>query len=176
MLIVCITNIYADAHTLIILNTNISTTSFTFTKCLPLHAASPVDGKNSFTFAPLPPADLTAALDSCSDNLLKTSLEDFSVSPQHLAPAPAPKKDLLNNNTDYGCAGAGPVFSCGPGLGVADCHTPPPPPEPVPAPLLPLGSPYSSCQTPVSLLSHFDPDSSKASPQTFPLQPQYISL
>ena len=173
MLFVCITNISADAHTLIILNTNILFT-FTFTKCLPLHAASPVDGKNSFTFAPLPPADLTAALDSCSDNLLKTSLEDFSVSPQHLPPAP--KKDLLNNNTDYGCAGAGPVFSCGPGLGVADCHPPPPPPEPAPAPLLPLGSPYSSCQTPVSLLSHFEPDSSKASAQTFPLQPQYISL
>ena len=73
----------------------------------------------------MPPSDLNTALESCSDNLMKTTLEDFSL----LAP---PKKDLLsslNNNIDY----FSPSFSTclQSRMSVADCHTPPPlPPLP----------------------------------------------
>ena len=73
-------------------------------------------------------SDLNSALESCSDNLLKTTLDDFS---NNLLPPP--KKDLLaplNNNLDY----FHPNFSsCSSGVQsrIADCHTPPsslPPP------------------------------------------------
>ena len=74
-------------------------------------------GKNTF-YNSISTSDLDNALDTCSDNLLKTSLDDY----------PAQKKDMLsslNNNLDY----FNPNFSTcllqnrAP---VADCHTPPP--------------------------------------------------
>ena len=112
---------------------------------------------------------------------------------------PTPKKDVLpplNNNVDC----FNPNFvTCSTVLqsrmSVADCHTPPlstSPPlscqlEPVkacgglqlPSKLTSNSGPASySCQTPVSILSHFE-DSSKPpvdGSQGFPPQPQYISL
>ena len=112
-----------------------------------------MDGKSSF-YNPLPQADLNAVLDSCSDNLLKTTLDDFS----QLSSA---KKDLMsptNNNLDY----FSPNFPPCPAvrMSVADCHTPPPPeppasklsfPSPAPydgSPPLPQASP--SCRSPAS--------------------------
>ena len=114
------------------------------------NADSPVDGKSSF-YNPLPQADLNAVLDSCSDNLLKTTLDDFSQ-------LSSPRKDLMsptNNNLDY----FSPSFSSCPPvrMSVADCHTPPPPapskqsfasPAPYEAsPPLPLAS-ETSCRSP----------------------------
>ena len=55
------------------------------------------NGKNSFYNSLQASSDLNTALDSCADNLLKTSLDDFAL-------PPVPKKDLLsslNNNVDY---------------------------------------------------------------------------
>ena len=82
-----------------------------------------MEGKNSFYNSLQASSDLNTALDSCADNLLKTSLDDFAL-------PPVPKKDLLsslNNNVDY----FNPNFTnCTSVLQsrmtVADCHTPPP--------------------------------------------------
>ena len=86
---------------------------------------------------------MNAVLDSCSDNLLKTTLDDFSQ-------LSSPKKDLMsstNNNLDY----FSPNFSSCPAarMSVADCHTPPPPDPSAPydsSPPLPLTS--DSCRSP----------------------------
>ncbi len=96
-----------------------------------------MDGKSSF-YNPLPQADLNAVLDSCSDNLLKTTLDDFS----QLSSA---KKDLMsptNNNLDY----FSPPFTSCPAvrMSVADCHTPPPPEPPASKLSFPSPAPYDS--------------------------------
>ena len=152
-----------------------------------------------------PPPDLSNSLQE--DNLLKTSLDDFSlVSP--LVPSSPQKKDLLsplNNNVDcfnpnfavqslqslqsLQCSTVMPSR-----LAVADCHTPPLLSSSPPLASCHLdnltsdkscnllnnsGSSSSSysCQTPVSILSHFE--ESKAGVEAvpgFPPQPHYISL
>ena len=68
--------------------------------------------------------DTHPSLESCTENLLKASLDDFS---NNIIPA---KKDLLssalNNNIDY----FNPNFTSCPSViqsRIADCHTPPPP-------------------------------------------------
>lgn len=74
-------------------------------------------------------SDINSTLESCSDNLLKTTLDDFS---NNLLPLP--KKDLLaslNNNLDYFHPG---FSSCSSSVQsrIANCHTPPstlPPPS-----------------------------------------------
>ena len=138
-----------------------------------------------------PPADLSNSLQE--DNLLKASLDDFSlVSPQ--------KKELvspLNNNID--CFNPNFVTQC-PSLmqarlPMADCHTPPLLSSSPPLPSCHLdnlssdkscnvlnnsGSSSSSysCQTPVSILSHFEENKPgvEAVPGFPPQPPQYISL
>ena len=79
---------------------------------------SPVDAGKTTFYNSISTSELDTALDTCSDNLLKTSLEDF----------PTQKKDMLsslNNNLDY----FNPNFSTcllQSRATVADCHTPPP--------------------------------------------------
>ena len=143
-----------------------------------------------------PPADLSNSLQE--DNLLKTSLDDFSLVSPLVPPSPG-KKDLLaplNNNID--CFNPNFVTQCSTvmqaRLPVADCHTPPLLSSSPPLPSCHLdnltsdkscnvlnnsGSSSSSysCQTPVSILSHFEENKPgvEAVPG-FPPQPQYISL
>ena len=118
-----------------------------------------MEGKSSTAlstpyFPPLPPSDLNTALESCSDNLMKTTLDDFSL----LAP---PKKDLLsslNNNIDY----ISPNFSTclQSRMSVADCHTPPPLP-----PLPDCHGPSSTSPTSkLSFMSSSAPYNSQSSP------------
>ena len=125
-----------------------------------------------------PPADLSISLQE--DNLLKTSLDDFSLV------SPPQKKELLsplNNNID--CFNPNFVSQCSTvmqaRLPVADCHTPPLLSSSPPLASCHLeGSSSSSysCQTPVSLLSHFEDAKPGVDPAVpgFPPQPQYISL
>ena len=139
---------------------------------------------------PHPPADLSNSLQE--DNLLKNNLDDFTlVSP--LVPSSAAKKDLLSpvlTNNNIECFN--PNFLPGSGcstvqarLPVADCHTPPLLSSSPPLPSCHLdtlnnsasSSSSYSCQTPVSILSHFE--ESKPGVETvpgFPPQPHYISL